>query len=101
MARFHSVLDVVMGQETDVPYTAEEEVAADAAEALANRPRISKALVRDRLTEAQRIQALGLMSADQRARWYDDTYPTVFADDPELLQMMQTMGLNPAVFLAA
>jgi hypothetical protein len=30
MARFHTVIDCVTGEQTDVPFTAEEEAAADA-----------------------------------------------------------------------
>lgn len=100
MGRFHSILDVRTGQETEVPFSAEEEAAADAAEAATNRPRVPKALVRDRLTEAQRIQALSLMTAEQRARWYNPDYPTVFCDDADLSAVVNAIGLDPNAVLA-
>lgn len=66
----------------------------------AQRRLISKALVLSRITDAQLTQALLLMTARQRERWRMPGAPEVYADDADLLQLLQAVGADPAVVLA-
>lgn len=62
---------------------------------------IRKSTVVARLTDTQLDQALALMNNRQKERWRAPDHPVVDVDDPELLQVLQAVGADPAVVLAA
>lgn len=61
---------------------------------------IDKAIIIDRLTDAQLDQALSLMTTRQKERWRMPGHPAVYVDDPEVLGLLQAIGADPAVVLA-
>ena len=61
---------------------------------------IEKATIVSRLTDEQLGQALGLMSNRQKERWRTPGYPSVFADDPEILTILAAIEANPEIILA-
>lgn len=85
-----------------VAMTADEIAAwqAESAAVPAERRRVAKSLVLSRLTDAQLDAALTLMTARQKERWRAADQPTVFADDPETVGLLQAVGADPVAVLA-
>ena len=65
-----------------------------------SRRMIDKAVIVERLTDAQLEKALSLMSTRQKERWRMPGYPAVYADDPEVVGLVKAIGSDPAVVLA-
>lgn len=61
---------------------------------------IEKATIMARLTDAQLEAALSLVSIRQQERWRMPGYPSVYADDPEVVGLIQAVGANPEEVLA-
>ena len=61
---------------------------------------VTKSVIINRLTDAQIIAALALMTPKQQERWRAPDKPAVYADDPEMLVILQAIGADPAVILA-
>jgi hypothetical protein len=64
------------------------------------RIRVSKSVVLSRLSDAQLEAAIGGMSVRQQERWRAPDSPFVYADDEEVIAIIQTVGADPAVVLA-
>lgn len=62
---------------------------------------IDKSLVLERLTDSQLATALSLMTARQKERWRMPGFPSISVEDSELLAMLDAIGADPAVVLAA
>jgi hypothetical protein len=61
---------------------------------------IDKAVILERLTDAQLEAALGMMTARQKERWRMPGRPAINSDDPEMLALLRAVGADPAVVLA-
>lgn len=61
---------------------------------------LPKWLVADRLTDAQLEAAFAIMSVRQQQRWWAQEFPNIYADDPEMLAVLDAVGADPAVVLA-
>lgn len=64
------------------------------------RRRVDKATIVERLTDAQLEQAITLMTTRQKERWRMPGHPSVYADDPEVIGLVQAIGADPAAVLA-
>lgn len=69
-------------------------------EPIPSRRVIEKAVIIERLTDAQLEAAISLMSVRQQERWRMPGYPVVYADDPEVVGLIQAVGADPEVVLA-
>lgn len=65
-----------------------------------SRRMVEKWVVMERLSDQQLGQALSLMTARQKEKWRMPGYPAVYADDPEMLQLLGAIGADPKVVLA-
>jgi hypothetical protein len=88
--------DDVQARPTDANIEAEAERIALAAV----RRVIPKAIVLERLTDAQLEQSLSLMTPRQKERWRMPGKPDIYVDDPELLGMLKAIGADAAIVLA-
>lgn len=61
---------------------------------------VSKATILSRLTDEQLSAILAAMTQRQRERWRMPGYPAVYADDPEVLAVLQAFNLDADVILA-
>lgn len=61
---------------------------------------IDKALILERLTDAQLDAAVSLMTNRQKERWRMPGHPSLYADDSELLGLLAAINADPAVVLA-
>jgi hypothetical protein len=62
--------------------------------------RVRKSTIIARLTDGQLDKALGLLTTRQAERWRASDQPVVNADDPEMLQVLQAIGADPAAVMA-
>lgn len=80
-------------------------LAAQIASDKATQPRlVPKSLIVSRLHAAGLLAAASeALNADlyRRERWYASDKPAIYADDPEALALLQAIGADPAVILAA
>lgn len=65
-----------------------------------SRRMVLKADIVARLTDEQLVAAISLMSVRQQERWRMPGFPSVFADDPEVIGLISAVGANPAEILA-
>jgi hypothetical protein len=112
MSRYHSVLNVATGEETEVAFTADEEAAADAAEAAAEAARlVPKSTVTARIIDAGNDGngvayiklAMDALTSNPAAwaRWTAADKPAVKASDADTIALIEAIGLDPAAILAA
>jgi hypothetical protein len=103
MARVHIVYTVGNPEPVEVPFTAEEEAAADAAEATPVRRLVPKSTITARLIDAGKIAAAltALQSSPAAyARWIAADQPAVYADDADTLALLAAIGADAETILA-
>ena len=64
------------------------------------RVQIPKSVILSRLSDAQLEAAIGGMTVRQQERWRTPDSPFVYADDEEVIAIIQAIGADPAVVLA-
>lgn len=64
------------------------------------RLRIPKSVLIERLTDEQLAEAMSLMSLRQQEMWRAPDRPWVYADDPDLLLIINAIGADAATVLA-
>lgn len=104
MARFHVIKNVATGETREVPFTAQEESAADAAEqAAAALPRpVEKLALLERVVAAGKFEALMAALGGPGALLYErfQAAQYIASDDPDALALCAALELDPAVILA-
>jgi hypothetical protein len=64
---------------------------------------VAKSLIISRLIEAGKIEAARAAleaNASAYARWWAPDKPAIYADDPEAIALLQSIGADPAAILA-
>jgi hypothetical protein len=96
----HKMVD---GELVDLTPEKEAEIRADQSPPRNERRRITKEVIRRRVSDAGKIdQAVQMImsNAEIFSRWTLPGRVDVYADDPDTVGMIEALGLDPAVILA-
>ena len=76
------------------------QAAMDAWSEPAERRKVLKSVIIARLTDQQLEAALAAMTTRQKERWRAPAHPSIYADDPEAVELVRAVGADPAAVLA-